>query len=93
MQIYLQTKEREIMKIGIDIGGSHIGIGLVDNNGSILLKIEKFIKDKTNIKEQIEEFITETVIEMSLTQDVECIGILIIVLQKIFLSYEDRIKS
>jgi len=33
------------MKIGIDIGGSHIGIGLVDNNGSIVLKIEKFIKD------------------------------------------------
>ena len=65
------------MKIGIDIGGSHIGVGLVDNNGSILLKIEKFIKDKTNIKEQIEEFITETVIEMSLTQDIESIGIAI----------------
>ena len=31
------------MKIGIDIGGSHIGVGLVDNNGSILLKIEKFM--------------------------------------------------
>ena len=29
------------MKIGIDIGGSHIGIGLVDNNGSIILKEEK----------------------------------------------------
>jgi len=65
------------MKIGIDIGGSHIGIGLVDNNGSIVLKIEKFIKDKTNIKETIEEFITETVIEMSLTHNVECIGIAI----------------
>ena len=42
------------MKIGIDIGGSHIGIGLVNDNGSIALKIEKFIKDKTNIKDQIE---------------------------------------
>jgi len=63
------------MKIGIDIGGSHIGIGLVDNNGSIVLKIEKFIKDKTNIKEQIEEFITETVIEMGLTHNIESIGI------------------
>ena len=29
------------MKIGIDIGGSHIGIGLV-KNGSIILKEEKF---------------------------------------------------
>ena len=65
------------MKIGIDIGGSHIGIGLVDNNGSIALKIEKFIKDKTDIKEKIEEFITETVIEMGLTHNIESIGIAI----------------
>lgn len=65
------------MKIGIDIGGSHIGIGLINNNGSIVLKIEKIIKDKTNIKEQIEEFITETVIEMGLTNEIESIGIAI----------------
>jgi len=65
------------MKIGIDIGGSHIGIGLVDNNGAIVLKIEKFIKDKTNIEEKIEEFITETIIEMGLTHDIESIGIAI----------------
>lgn len=65
------------MKIGIDIGGSHIGIGLVDNNGSIILKEEKFIKDKTNIKEIIEEFITEKVIQMSLIHNVESIGIAI----------------
>ena len=36
------------MKIGIDIGGSHIGIGLVDNDGSIVLKEEKFFEDKVN---------------------------------------------
>ncbi len=65
------------MRVGIDIGGSHIGIGLVDNNGSIVLKEEKFIKDKTNIKEQIEEFITEKVIQMSLIYNIEGIGIAI----------------
>lgn len=65
------------MKIGIDIGGSHIGIGVVNSNGSIALKIEKFIKDKTNIEEQIEEFITETVIEMGLTHEIESIGVAI----------------
>lgn len=63
------------MKIGIDIGGSHIGIGLVDENGSIVLQEEKFIKDKTNLKEQIEEFITENVIQMALIYSVESIGI------------------
>lgn len=65
------------MKIGIDIGGSHIGMGLVDNNGSILLKEEKFIKDKTNIKEQIEEFVIKTVEKMSLNNEIESIGIAI----------------
>ena len=29
------------MKIGIDIGGRHIGVGLVDNKGNIILKKEK----------------------------------------------------
>ena len=52
------------MKIGIDIGGSHIGIGLVDNNGSIIVKEEMFIKDKTNIEEKIEKFIIENVIKI-----------------------------
>lgn len=62
------------MKIGIDIGGSHIGIGVVDNNGTIVQKYEKFIKDKTNIQDQIEEFIAETIIELSLLYDIESIG-------------------
>lgn len=63
------------MKIGIDIGGSHVGIGLVDNNGSIIQKEEMFIKEKKDIKEKIEEFITENVIQMSLIYDIENIGI------------------
>ena len=29
------------MKIGIDIGGSHVGVGLVDRAGKIILKKEK----------------------------------------------------
>ena len=65
------------MKIGIDLGGSHIGIGLVDNNGSILLNEEKYIKDKNNVKELIEEFIIENVMQIALNYDVESIGIAI----------------
>ena len=63
------------MKIGIDIGGSHVAIGLVDSNGSIVQKEEFFIKDKANIKEKIEEFITEKVIQISLINNIESIGI------------------
>ena len=44
------------MKIGIDIGGSHIGIGVVDEKGQIIDKVETFIKDKSNIEEKIEKY-------------------------------------
>ena len=65
------------MKIGIDIGGSHIGIGLVDNNGSILLKEEKFIVDKTDIEKQIEEFVIESVTKIKKEYEVDSVGIAI----------------
>ena len=63
------------MKIGIDIGGSHIGLGLVDDKGKIIQKEEKFIKDKNNIENSIEEFIFEKVTEMSCENFIEDIGI------------------
>ena len=62
------------MKIGIDLGGSHIGIGVVDENGNIICKEEKYIEDKTDIEKQIEEFIIEKVMQMQLTNEVTEIG-------------------
>lgn len=49
------------MKIGIDLGGSHIAIGVVDSKGKILEKVEKRITkaEKNNIKKVIEEYIIE----------------------------------
>ena len=63
------------MKIGIDIGGSHIGIGVVENNGEIIIKTEKFLKEKNNIRNILEEFITENVMQFALMYDIESIGI------------------
>lgn len=49
------------MKIGIDLGGSHIAIGVIDNTGKILEKVEKRImaSEKNNIKKVIEDYILE----------------------------------
>ena len=65
------------MKIGIDLGGSHIGIGLVDGNGNILGKKEKYFDNHNilEIEKTIEEFISEEVIQMSLVHNIESIGI------------------
>lgn len=51
------------MKIGIDIGGSHIAIGVVDSAGSILAKNEKRLTgiEKQDIKKAIKEYIIEQV--------------------------------
>ena len=47
------------MKIGIDLGGSHIAIGVVDKDGKILDKREKKLRGIANrlIKKTIEETI------------------------------------
>lgn len=63
------------MKVGVDLGGSHIGIGLVDDEGNIIEKEDKIIKDKQQIQKTIEEFITEKVVQMGLTNTIESIGI------------------
>lgn len=49
------------MRIGIDVGGSHIGIGIVDNNQKLLLKKEK---DYLFYKEDMSDVVIETIIEL-----------------------------
>lgn len=70
------------MKIGIDIGGSHIAVGLVDSNGNIVAKKEKNLEleDKENIYKSVEETITIAIKEILVNnnmkiEDVEMIGI------------------
>ena len=67
------------MKIGIDLGGSHIAIGVVDNQGRIIEKQEKRIlkKDKENIKKVIEEYIVQTVERFEKDYKITEIGIAI----------------
>lgn len=51
------------MNIGIDLGGSHIGIGLVDENGNVIEKFERDInkEDIVNIEKVIEITIIESI--------------------------------
>lgn len=65
------------MKIGIDIGGSHIGIGVVDSNGRIVEKIEKRLmeKEKRDIKKSIEDYIILNSLEFMKKYKIESLGI------------------
>ncbi len=67
------------MNIGIDLGGSHIAIGVVNNKGLIQEKIEKRIlaKEKQNIKNTIEEYIIKNVKEFMKKYEISKIGMAI----------------
>ena len=65
------------MKIGVDLGGSHIAIGVVNNNGKILEKSEKRLTnlEKQDIKKSIEEYILEQVKSLKNKYEIEEVGI------------------
>lgn len=65
------------MKIGIDLGGSHIAIGVIDENFFIVEKIEKRIlaKEKENIEKSIEEYIVKNIKELTKKYEIIEIGI------------------
>jgi len=54
--------KRGIMKIGIDLGGSHIAMGLIDG-GKIIKKYEHNFSsiEKENLEKTIKEFINNTI--------------------------------
>lgn len=73
------------MKIGIDIGGSHIGIGLIDHSGTIIAKEEQDLCNNLK-KENYKQKLVETIIKLITKildkkkiniQDISLIGIAI----------------
>lgn len=67
------------MKIGIDVGGSHIGLGIIDSNGKLLLKTEKDYDTRENdmsniVLETIKELLNQILKEQQIEQ-IESIGI------------------
>lgn len=67
------------MKLGIDIGGSHIGIGVVSEDGKIVEKSEKRIteEEKKDIKKAIEDYIIESFGNYSKKYEITSVGIAI----------------
>lgn len=76
------------MKIGIDIGGSHIGIGLIDEKGIIVDKEEKYIVNdsqnnsqkeikKDNLKKELEDFLIKKINQYKEKNKIENIGMAI----------------
>lgn len=80
----IAIKERVInmLKIGIDIGGSHIGVGLVNENGEIVAKreINLMQEDRTGSQEKMLQYIQKSIDKVLANKEigiesVEMIGI------------------
>lgn len=67
------------MKVGIDLGGSHIAIGVVNEVGEIIEKIERRIlqEEKNDIFTFIESYISENVDELVQKYKISSVGIAI----------------
>lgn len=67
------------MKIGIDIGGSHIAMGVVNNNGILVEKLEKNLTkiEKENLMENIEDYIVKNFFTLSNKYNIEIVGLAI----------------
>ena len=63
------------MKIGIDLGGSHIAVGIVED-GKLQYKVEEDLNKESNLLEKMKELITRTLIEnQGIREEIEKIGI------------------
>ena len=67
------------MKIGVDLGGSHIGIGIVNEKGYVIEKSERRImqKDRKDIKNIIENYMVEKIKDIIENNEISEIGIAI----------------
>lgn len=63
------------MKIGIDIGGSHIAVSLIEDDGKIINKLEEDIKKQENAKEYIVNYMEKAIKKLSKNAFIDKIGI------------------
>ena len=65
------------MNVGVDIGGSHTAVGVVDDNGNILEQFEKDYtqKEKENLMPVVENYITEVVNNLKKIYKIDHLGI------------------
>ena len=65
------------MKIGIDLGGSHIAIGVLDDKGKIIEKTEKRLmkEEKQDIKRSIVSYIISEIHQLKQRYEIEEVGI------------------
>ena len=63
------------MKIGIDIGGSHISVGLVNSEGKIIEKMEQDLDREGDVGKNILNYVDNAIEKLTQTVDITNIGV------------------
>lgn len=63
------------MRIGVDIGGSHIAVAAINENGEIIEKIEQDIVKQENISQYILDYVDTSIRKLRRNGNIEEIGI------------------
>lgn len=63
------------MKIGIDVGGSHIGIGLLNDENQIVKKIEKDVTYERENQNNVIDYLEDNIDKLIKENDIQLIGI------------------
>lgn len=79
------------MKIGIDLGGSHIGVGIISKRNTIIAKREKDIIEIDKIRD-IKQYIIDN-IKMLISQVLKDVGAPSLVISKIGIATPGKIKN
>lgn len=79
------------MQIGIDLGGSHIAVGIISEKNTIVVKREKNI-EKVNTAENIKQYIVDN-IKILISQVLKDVGAPSCVISKIGISAPGKIKN
>lgn len=79
------------MEIGIDLGGSHIGVGVISKNNSIIAKREKDILEIQKIQD-IKQYIIDN-IKLLISQVLKDVGAPSCVISKIGIATPGKVKN
>ena len=69
------------MKIGVDLGGSHIGVGIVNEEGKIIIKKEQDLNNNSNIND-FKNYLKNTIIYL-INESLRDVGAPMCILEKI----------
>lgn len=83
------------MQIGIDLGGSHIGVGIINEKGKIVVKKEEDLNTKNiiNMNEiQVKQYIRDTIIN-NISEVLKAVGAPICLINKIGVATPGKVEN